>query len=292
VAYDHSTKVGNQGDVAKHLALFVALRHLLVTSDRTRRFAYADIHAGRPNYVLPHKGEWQFGIGRFSDLKEVKDDRKERGKNRTRKKQKPTPLGLLGEFDETVAGRRIRTGMVYPGSAGLAFRLLREAKADFTMKLWEQNQAAADDAQRHFYPWREQVGVVCGNGYEVTNETEPFTLVLIDPPSIDHAELALNTMQRLATAGSQYLCWMSRTARMVKREGEVPDNEERWSEEASTSTAYLGSAAKHGRCLRLLWNQEWGKNAGCSLTASSGIAPAVGAAVGQLARLMGWACEG
>ena len=63
--YDHSAKIGNQGDVVKHIALFAALRHLLKGRSADGEFVCADIHAGRPDYVLPEKGEWQYGIGPF-----------------------------------------------------------------------------------------------------------------------------------------------------------------------------------------------------------------------------------
>lgn len=285
--YDHSTKIGNHGDVLKHIALFAALRHLLGHSERNgRRFGFADIHAGRPQYVLPDKGEWQVGIGRFSNLPEIRNDRKRRNQG------KPTELGIVGEFDETVIGRRLTSGMIYPGSAGIAFRLLRESKVGFTMKLWEHDRAAADDSLRYFFPWHEQVTTVCGNGYEVTKEKDPFSLVLIDPPRIEQADSALETMRQLAAVGSPYLCWMPRTARSVPPEDDEDPSEKWASEEAATSKEYITSAVKHGRCLCILWKPEWGPNPGCSITASPKIAEIVAPAVKRVAEMMGWGFAG
>jgi 23S rRNA A2030 N6-methylase RlmJ len=279
--YDHSTKIGNEGDVVKHIALFAALRHLLQDWSADREFVYADIHAGRPQYVLPEKGDWRSGIGLFSTLEEIKKDRK------WRKQGGRTKLGFVGDFDEMIVGRPITIGMIYPGSAGIAFRMLRVSNTRFSMKLWEKDRAAADDSERFFYPWRMRVRTVCDDGYEVVKERKAPSFVLIDPPRIEQATDALRTIQELAKKNIPFLCWMPRTPKSVP-----PENEEElkaWSsEEAATSTDYLCQAAQHGRCLQILWKRKWGPSPGCSITVSHGMASGVVPAVKQVTELMKW----
>jgi 23S rRNA A2030 N6-methylase RlmJ len=282
--YDHSTKIGNQGDVVKHIALFAALRHLLQGWSADREFVYADIHAGRPQYVLPEKGEWRSGIGLFSTLEEIKNDRKQR------KEGKRTRLGFVGDFDDMIVGRPITTGMFYPGSAGMAFRILRVSNTRFSMKLWEEDRAAADDSERFFYPWRKRVRTVCGDGYEVVKERKAPSFVLIDPPRIEQATDALRTMQQLSKRDVPFLCWMPRTPKSVPP-ADKEASEDWSSEEAATSKDYLSLAAQHGKCLRILWKPKWGPSPGCSITVYDRLALDVAPAIKQVTEWMKWKFE-
>jgi hypothetical protein len=278
--YDHSTKIGNQGDVVKHVALFASLRRLLDGWPEGREFVYADIHAGRPAYVLPAKGEWQYGVGPFSEKSEVVEDRKRRRKG-------PSLLGAAGAFDATFLGQSVTPGITYPGSSGIAFRLLGATKLPWRMKLWEKERQAADDIEAHFRSCQDRVKVVCGDGYEVVKDEAPFSLVLIDPPALEAAAV-LETMANLNGRGIPFLCWTPRTSCSVKPT--TPDGE--WSAaEAGTSTDYIQAAAKCGSCLRVQW-QPWGcRTPGCCITVSAGLSGVVSAAVKQVTLIMGWQLE-
>ncbi|HNY34810.1 MAG TPA: hypothetical protein PKK68_09165, partial [Methanothrix soehngenii] len=59
--YDHRNHAGNAGDVWKHFILLEAADWLLASGGS---LAYAESHAGRPEYILNAPGEWQGGIGR------------------------------------------------------------------------------------------------------------------------------------------------------------------------------------------------------------------------------------
>ncbi len=76
--YDHHTKAGNQGDVAKHPALIAALDGVLKQETNARGeatsspFSYLDIFAGHPWHPLldedevpdiQKRFEWKQGIG-------------------------------------------------------------------------------------------------------------------------------------------------------------------------------------------------------------------------------------
>jgi len=68
MAYDHSRKAGNLGDVWKHAVLVAVAKHIPVKST----FRYAESHSGGPVHQLQQHGEWQRGIGDI--LKQVDDE--------------------------------------------------------------------------------------------------------------------------------------------------------------------------------------------------------------------------
>jgi 23S rRNA A2030 N6-methylase RlmJ len=63
VAYDHSRKAGNLGDVWKHAVLVSTANHLEVGSD----FRYIETHSGAPVHHLRAGGERRRGIGGILD---------------------------------------------------------------------------------------------------------------------------------------------------------------------------------------------------------------------------------
>ena len=265
--YDHSTKIGNQGDLVKHIALFAALHQLLDKWPRSDEFVYADIHAGRPQYVLPENGEWKHGIGAFSKIDSVTADRKERKKSHS-------TLGSLGGFDDFFVGRRLTTGMTYPGSSAIVFRVLRNTGIRFRMKLWEEDRAAADELIRYFLPWKELVTVVWGNGYDVIKESGPLNLALIDPPKLESDQVR-ETMVWLNTRETAFICWTPRSS----RPSDPPA-------EAETSRMYVEQARQHGACFRLKW-YNWGhRTPGCCITVSPNISQSVGEALERVTTIM------
>ncbi len=60
MAYDHSRKAGNRGDVWKHSVL-MALADVMGGNDRS--FRYVECHAGAPIHELSKNGEWRGGAG-------------------------------------------------------------------------------------------------------------------------------------------------------------------------------------------------------------------------------------
>ena len=62
MAYDHTKKAGNQGDVWKHFVIVALADKLLGNSDIIH---YVECHAGAPIHKLKDSGEWQNGIGKI-----------------------------------------------------------------------------------------------------------------------------------------------------------------------------------------------------------------------------------
>lgn len=275
--YDHSTKIGNQGDVVKHVALFTAIRQLLKDWPLDRDFVYADIHAGRPEYVLPDKGEWQQGIRPLSANQQLVADRLNRSELGSR-------LGTVGEFDEAFLNRLLVPGMVYPGSSGIAFRLLSKAKVPFQLILCETNRSAADDIKSHFHALQAAVTVLCGDGYELVKGDSPLSFVLIDPPALE-IDAVIQAMKALNARNVPFICWTPRTSRSVKpvHPGDV------WSAaESGPSVGYIRRAEECGTCLPIQWH-AWGhRTPGCCITVSAQLAAVVQSAVNNIVGLMGW----
>jgi hypothetical protein len=244
-----------------------------------QEFLYGDTHAGRPQYVLPEKGEWGQGIGEFSKRPAVLKDRSQRLPGRE------SSLGVVGAFDEAFVGRHLSCGMIYPGSSGLAFRGLRESPQSFRMLLWEKDRAAADDLIRFFYPWQhqEQVSVVCGDGYEIVNHDRPLSLVLIDPPALESGPV-LQVCQWLNERGTPFLCWTPRTSLAPTEKGGQ-------AREARTSTDFIKQAGDVGYCFRVRWHKWGSRTPGCCITVSAGLSDVASKAVRQTTELMGWQLE-
>lgn len=280
MAYDHSEKVGNQGDVVKHPVLFACLRHLFGSRSGDAEFVYAESHAGRPEYILPQGGEWQSGIGELSKKKAMKNDR------RLRKDGKPTQLGFVGQFDERFLGRELKNGMRYPGSTAIAFRAFRDANRPFRMRLWEIDGAASDDLERYYMPWQDTVHVDSSDGYAGVQTCNGLTLALIDPPKLDTGRV-ISTLQHLKSQDASYLAWVPRTSRSnwtpEAGQGAPPD-------EADTSKSFQRLACQVGVCFGVQWHAWGARTPGCWIAASNDLRDIARTTIECIVKLMdgGW----
>lgn len=269
--YDHSRKIGNQGDVAKHPVLAACLDWLLARSPKDEPFTYAETHAGRADYLLPQDGEWNQGIGAFAVSAEVKADRQ------ARRQGKSSMLGHVGAFDERFVGQEMKVGMRYPGSGGIAFQLLRASGRDFGMNLWDIEQSVADDLTRFFHPW-PQVVVACGNGYLGVTDRADLNLVLIDPPSLDTAN-AVTLMRRLREVNTPFITWVPRTNR-TGAEGSTAT-------ESETSLAFSAQAQQAGASVfGVEWYSTRPRIFGCWLAVDSSLADVAGDVLKQVVKVM------
>src|SRR6056297_1992731 len=63
MAYDHSRKAGNLGDIWKHAVLVSIAERIKAQND----FRYVESHSGAPIHNLTDGGEWRRGIGAIVD---------------------------------------------------------------------------------------------------------------------------------------------------------------------------------------------------------------------------------
>lgn len=273
--YDHSRKIGNQGDLAKHPVLCACLDTLLAQLPNGRPFAYAETHTGRAEYVLPEGGEWNQGIGEFASSIQVKADRK------LRRNHKPSTLGHLGTFDEQFIGQEMGVGMRYPGSSGIAFQRLRASGRAFTMRLWDIEQPVVDDLTRHFLPWR-QVTAELGNGYTAVADEPQANLVLIDPPSPDTANV-VGLIRRLSEVKTPFIAWVPRSSYHSKQNDTTS--------EAKTSLEFREQAARAGASVIGVQWSEWGARVpGCWLAVDVALGGVVHHVLSEVVKVMqgGW----
>lgn len=280
MAYDHSDKIGNQGDLVKHYALYLCLKKLLKSHPANSPFIYAESHSGRPEYVLPKGGGWEKGIGAFSTNSQIISERKIRASHGT------PALPNLGEFDEMFIGRELKTGMKYLGSTGIAFRLLRQHGHAFTMKLWEQSLPAVEDLTRYYHPWRhvhpgnnpppaQLVEITPSDGFAGVQTAGKLNFVLIDPPSIDDAGKVLTLIDYLQKNNTPYLYWMPRTSHQGK--------------DSRKSAKFLRRAVGNGSiCNGVQWPPPTATFFGCRLAGSTNIMDAIDQACSEIRELMNW----
>ncbi|MHB1768506.1 MAG: hypothetical protein ACYCUV_11740 [Phycisphaerae bacterium] len=288
MAYDHSDKIGNQGDLVKHYALYLCLKKLLDNHPANTPFIYAESQSGRPEYVLPKGGGWEKGIGAFSTNFQIISERKIRASHGT------PALPDLGDFDEIFIGRELKTDMKYLGSTGLAFRLLRGGAAPlrqpghpFTMKLWEQSLPAVEDLTRYYHPWMQPhpgnnppptqlVEINPADGFSGVQDVGKLNFVLIDPPSIDDAGKVLTVIDYLQKSDTPYLCWMPRTSKS--------NGKDKGGAESGPSQQIGGALAATG----VKW-YEWGHRfPGCWLAGSADLTDTIHQACNEIRGLMGW----
>jgi hypothetical protein len=261
MAYDHSRKIGNRGDLIKHAVVVTALRHLLEPLKQEQTFTYAETHAGRPEYVLPLSGEWQHGVGAFARLD-----------------ADPVHESLRA-FKEAFLGTSLTVGMRYPGSTAIAFRLLRDHGVPFQMNLWENNGGACDDLLRFFHPWPDLVHCHQEDGYAGVRAANTISLALIDPA--DGPGDALNmvpaTLARLTEIRSSFIAWVTRSSAATDPPAE-----------AQTSTAYRDAVRTDAACMGVRWH-KWGhREPGCWITVSHDLSDVVWTIIEELTLAMHW----
>ncbi|MDE3116860.1 MAG: 23S rRNA (adenine(2030)-N(6))-methyltransferase RlmJ, partial [Pseudomonadota bacterium] len=190
--YRHAYHAGNFADVAKHLALVAALRHL---KKKEKPFVVLDTHGGRGRYDLSAEaartGEAAAGIGRLLPLA---------GEDNLPEILK-TYLDLVAQEG---AGH-------YPGSPLLAVRLLRPQDRLVAIEKHPEEAAALQAVLAPFGNARAIEGDGYGRLAALLPPKERRGLVLIDPPyeapdEFERAAAALKAAYRRFATGI-YMLW-------------------------------------------------------------------------------------
>lgn len=274
VAYDHAIKIGNQGDLVKHVPLLAALRHLISKRPKNQPFIYADCHAGSPVYTLPATGEWTHGIGIFSTKGELVQDRADRKKPG----YKPT---ALSDYDQTLIGGKLMAGSTYLGSSGIAFKVLQASGCPFEIDLWEKEPAPCNALKAHFAAWIKNVHVHNTDGYAGMKSLQQCSFTLLDPPSPDYTQLR-ESIADLRARGIPFLCWAPRSSMCIK-DGKGSG----YGDESEPSKAFPDSLAPTA-CLKVRWHKFGHRAPGCFIACSDDVQAQVRGAVEAVCVLMGY----
>jgi 23S rRNA A2030 N6-methylase RlmJ len=268
MVYDHSRKIGNQGDVVKHSVLYNCVVALIRHGLANGPFKYVESHCGRAVYVLPEGGEWWHGIRKLSE--------------------KPKSLldnhPFIHAYCEAMLTPRMKVGQQYFGSSNIVFRTLRSNQCRLRLELHETEQHAYDDLRRYYFPWGEDVHLHNSCGYEGIQALQQASLVLIDPPALD-ADQIQKCVTNLNNNKVPFICW---TPRNSSSNG---NQQESW------KSAEFGQTVDIGRHFNIRWAEPSGaaqQTFGCRLTVSESLADIVDATTTELATIMvadGWRRE-
>ena len=224
MAYNHSEKIGNQGDVLKHavLAAVVAERVSQLSDDET--FVYAESHTAYPEYTLPElardrKKGWPSGIGLLAGRC---------GLEWPESLQPYLSAAFNTSLREAHEGRRrsdeiVRGSDNYPGSSVLTFRLMEDRRFHFT--LYDVNSSACSELAE-FFPLWDRVRIRREDGWAGILDCESASLVLIDPPSLEFQHL-VETIQCLTEREIPFLVWTPRIGNSGNASKNIPPSEGR-----------------------------------------------------------------
>lgn len=175
--YRHAFHAGNFADVAKHLALIGALRHL---RKKDAPFAVIDTHAGRGVYDL-------------SGPEAVRTNEAGGGILRLRQAGLGDKPELLSAYLEEAAGP------LYPGSPLISARHIRAQDRLVAVEKHPEDAAALRDALRPYIKARVEEGDGFRRLAALVPPLERRGLILIDPP-FEAADEFAQTAKAFATA--------------------------------------------------------------------------------------------
>ncbi|NYT02141.1 MAG: 23S rRNA (adenine(2030)-N(6))-methyltransferase RlmJ [Methanosarcinales archaeon] len=184
--YDHTSHVGNAGDVWKHLILTEAAHHLLILDPH---LLYAESHTGWREYSLPLVGEWKGGVGRLWP---------------------PAPELLQFPYFRILSRMNPEGLLRYPGSSQLVLNVAQELGVSLQAELWDINPLLQRAWSQDFSP--HLVSFHLGDGFggvERLVEVSDPGLLLIDSPYTgqEDVEDSEDLFYKAATAGWTVLCW-------------------------------------------------------------------------------------
>jgi len=275
MAYDHSKKIGNEGDLVKHAVLHECVNHLLDAQpkDTSTDFKYVEAHCGRAVYVLPEHGEWRRGIGEFSKL----------GWSSMKADDKNSRSSLIPYFNEHLSAK-LCTGQRYFGSAEIVFRTLRrndsrfrDQQGSYSMDLYDRDIHVCDDLLRYYGPVTDRVSVTEGDGLAAVQalKQNEASLVLIDPPDRDF-DPVVTAVRHLEAIGIPYICWTTRSS----QQGAKIENDK---------SANFVQKLPNSSHVSVRWMEPTGSNQtpfGCRLTVSNNLIEIARKVVDQLVAIM------
>lgn len=142
--YDHRIHAGNAGDVWKHFLLLEAADWFFASGSS---LAYAESHAGRPEYILNAPGEWQGGIGSIWPLLPFLTDfcyfdiLKDLNQEALAPARKGLPAARSGRASISEQGPG---QLIYPGSTRFIYELAKRRQKGLRADVWDFDDDVAD----------------------------------------------------------------------------------------------------------------------------------------------------
>ncbi len=240
MSYDHRTRLGNEGDLFKHVVLSRFIGTILKKISSTP-IVYAESHSGRPLYQgLPQNGRWRFGIGPFSEAVQGKS---------------ASDFPNLQDYRKACFANAIVEGSDYYGSCGIVFNMLRRTGAPFSLHLWDTNTSVCQSLLSYFEDW-PQVSVCRGDGYSGVQALPQVTLALIDPVSISsesEQKTIKKVLDHLTAINSAFICWTA-----------IVDGDE------EAAQAFEDMLRDDYAVEQVTWEPEEGSTRGCQITVPKG----------------------
>jgi 23S rRNA A2030 N6-methylase RlmJ len=260
MSYDHSKKIGNEGDLVKHVVLHNCTTHLLANNPISEQnpFIYFECHAGRPHYILPEKGEWKNGIGSLIGGATIEERSKK---------------ASVDSFCKAHLQNDVSSGMQYFGSSNIVFRTIRASTMEQSFKiiLHDTDPDVIDDLASYFAPWISQMSINQSSGYlglsSILKNSITPSLVLLDPPSLETTKIS-PCIKILREKKISYICWTPRTSAQNPPANDRPIG---FQPSESQSSIKFGSETDLGKHIGVSWGKPTGhtKNSfGCRLTVS------------------------
>jgi 23S rRNA A2030 N6-methylase RlmJ len=197
--YDHSKKIGNEGDLVK-AAVLARLVTVRLEQEPATPFVYAESHSGRAEYTLPENGQWKNGVGEFVAIVTAKlgiawRDRLVEGRS-----------NLVPYMQANLNGE-IGVGSEYFGSSRMALELIKQNGTSFRFHLWDTNQLVCDDLKAA-YSGLAEISVHHGDGYDGVTRLGRASFALVDPISVaQEKNRILGALSLLARNSTPFLCW-------------------------------------------------------------------------------------
>ena len=238
VAYNHSRKAGNPGDVWKHFIL-VALAD--VVAGKSGTFQYVETHCGAPVHRLAETGEWTEGIGAI-------------------------PKGSIDDSGYLSIARDWLKTNQYPAGWVFTARQLARRFAGVQVHLFDTSRnvaAAYPPAEDLRLPGSVSVKFKRENGYLAVEQLAGPDLVFLDPPFHPDAKAdwqsLVRTCSELRSRQINFAVW-------YPYEGDTAESRVLLDKTDSNSweVRWASSGQRPGRRLK-----------GCGMLVSEGLIPAM-----------------
>ncbi|MFH0823493.1 MAG: hypothetical protein V2B18_12135 [Pseudomonadota bacterium] len=262
--YDHSKKIGNEGDLVKAAVLARLVTGRLEQEPATP-FVYAESHSGRAEYILPDNGEWKNGVGKFVSM--VTEKLGADWRNRLLEDQ-----SNLAPFIRANLTGDIDTGAEYFGSSRMVLELVKQSGKPFSLHLWDTNQLVCNDL-KDAYSGHADFSVHHGDGYDGVSRLGRASFALVDPISVaQEKDRILALLASLTSAFTPFLCWTALVG--------APDQ--------GFCVDFHREARSRYSVVQVTWKEPHDHTWGCRLIIPENLEAVARATAAEVASLMNW----